>query len=88
VSQALLDAYSAAQVAAQSIAARAASVTAYSTALATARARLTAGLATETEVLSAEIALAQAARDLNSAQVTALTTAAQLSSLTGLSGAP
>ena len=88
VSQALLDAYSAAQVAAQSIAARAGSVTAYTTALATARARLTAGLATETEVLSAEIALAQAARDLNSAQVTALTAAAQLSSLTGLSGAP
>ncbi|WP_407569660.1 TolC family protein [Deinococcus altitudinis] len=88
VAQTLVDAYSAAQVAAQSIAARASSVTAYTTALATSRARLTAGLATETEVLNAEIALAQAARDLNSAQVLALTTAAQLSGLTGLSGAP
>ncbi|WP_456832321.1 TolC family protein [Deinococcus sp. UYEF24] len=88
VAQTLVDAYSAAQVAAQSIAARASSVTAYTTALATSRARLTAGLATETEVLNAEIALAQAVRDLNSAQVLALTTAAQLSGLTGLSGAP
>jgi outer membrane protein len=88
VAQSLVDAYNAAQVAAQSIAARASSVTAYTTALAISRARLTAGLATETEVLNAEIALAQAARDLNSAQVLALTTAAQLSGLTGLSGAP
>lgn len=63
-------------------------VDAYSAALDTSRVRLTAGLATETEVLNAEIVLAQAARDLNSAQVLALTTAAQLSGLTGQSGAP
>jgi len=88
VAQTLVDAYNSAQVAAASIAARQSSVTAYTTALATSRARFTAGLATETEVLNAEIALAQAVRDLTSAQVLALTTAAQLSGLTGLSGAP
>lgn len=88
LNQGLLDAYSAAQVAAQSILARVSSVTAYTTALDTARARLAAGLSTETDVLNAEIALAQALRDLNSAQIAALTTAAQLSALTGLSGAP
>ncbi len=88
VSQALLDAYSAAQIAAQSILPRQTSVTAYTTALSTARARLAAGLSTETDVLNAEIALAQAQRDLNTAQINALTTAAQLSALTGLSGAP
>lgn len=88
VAQTLVDAYTAAQEAAASITARQSSVTAYTTALATSRARFTAGLATETEVLDAQIALAQAVRDLTSAQILALTTAAQLSGLTGLSGAP
>ncbi|WP_424950914.1 TolC family protein [Deinococcus sp.] len=88
VTQNLLDAYSVAQLAAASVGPRVSSVTAFTTALATARARLAAGLATETEVLNAEIALAQAERDLNSAQTLALTTAAQLSAQTGLTGAP
>lgn len=88
VAQTLIDAYNTAQVAAASLTARQSSVTAYTTALATSRARFTAGLATETEVLNAEIALAQAVRDLTSAQILALTAAAQLSGLTGLSGAP
>ena len=88
ITQSLLDAYAAAQLAAQSIAPRQTSVTAYTTALATAQARLAAGLSTETDVLNAQIALAQAERDLNTAQITALTSAAQLSSLTGLAGGP
>ena len=88
LAQTLLDAYAAAQVAAQGLLPRQSSVTAYTTALATARARLLAGLATETEVLSAEITLAQASRDLTAAQVTALTSAAQLSALTGLNPSP
>lgn len=71
LSQGLLDAYSAAQVAVQSLPARVISVSAYTTALETARARLVAGLSTETDVLNAEIALAQALRDLNRARATA-----------------
>jgi len=88
VSQTLLDAYSAAQIAAQGVPARQTLVTAYTTALTTARVRLAAGLSTETDVLDAEIALAQAVRDLTGAQINALTSAAQLSALTGLNGAP
>ncbi len=84
--QALKDAYSAAQIAAQAIPARQTSVAGYTGALDTARTRLAAGLATETEVLTAQIALSQAARDLNSAQLAALVASAQLAALTGPSG--
>jgi len=88
VSQNVQDAYDAAQVAAQAISARQTSVTAYTTALDTVQARLAVGLSTETDLLNARIALAQAKRDLNTAQITALTSAAQLAALTGLTGAP
>ncbi len=86
--QSLQDSYSAAALAASSVLPRQTGVAAYTTAVNVARDRLTAGLATETDVLNAEIALAQAVRDLNSAQISALITSAQLSALTGLTGAP
>lgn len=86
--QSLQDSYSAAALAASSVLPRQTGVAAYTTAVNVARDRLAAGLATETDVLNAEIALAQAVRDLNSAQISALITSAQLSALTGLTGAP
>ena len=86
--QGLLDAYSAAQIAAQAVPARQTSVQSDVTALATARTRLTLGLATQSEVLGAEIALAQAQLALTQAQLSALTTAAQLAALTGPAPGP
>ena len=88
LTQTLQDSYNAASLAASSVLPRQTSVAAYTTAVNVARDRLAAGLATETDVLNAEIALAQAVRDLNSAQIAALITSAQLSALTGLTGAP
>ncbi|WP_189093945.1 TolC family protein, partial [Deinococcus ruber] len=65
VDQNALDAYNAARIAAQAIQARQTAVTAYTTALATVQTRFEVGLSTETDVLNAQIALAQAVRDLN-----------------------